>query len=789
MIRQESPNLTVEKKELIMKLRTKMIIGASLLAAIPVILSSFLISSSASQNSSAALRAAEGARLVAARDITKGRIEDYFKFIQNQAVTYSANRMVIDATKEFVRSFKQFKSETNYSMVQARNGLTQFYKSTFNDEYSRRNNGQLASSDNWLSLLNDDSIALQHKLIASNANQLGEKDKLVNLSDQSSYGSAHKKYHPVFRQYQQVFGYYDIFIVDAVSGHIVYSVFKEVDFSTSLINGPFAQSTIGKVFRDAKSLGSGSTIADFAPYSPSYEDPASFIASPITENGKTIGVLIFQMPVDEINEIMTYKGNWQQSGLGESGESYLVGKDSKSRTMSRFLIEDKAQYLAALRDAQIDDTIIKTIEVKGTNIGLQPVDSPGVTKALAGESGFDIFPDYRNVPVLSAYAPVNVTGLDWIILTEIDESEAFAPAEDLKNEILNLSIIVTIGLAIVGLVAGILFSNQITRPVISLSKTLQNIQKTLDLTKRVELNSNDEIGDAGRAFNEMITQFHTSMQEVAAATEQIAAATEQTAVISGQTQTNISEQQQATEQVATAINQMNATVQDVTKNITHTADAAHHAFDETKAGDDLVKQTVISIQSFANQISAVAEAIHQLDKDSENIGSIVDVIKSIADQTNLLALNAAIEAARAGEQGRGFAVVADEVRTLAGRTQESTQEITQMVERLQSGAQQSVNLMNSSSEQIQTVIDQAQLAGSSLVNISSSVNEINEMSTQIAIASEQQVSVTEEINRSLVSINTMATHTSEGAEQTSEASHSLAQLAIQMKNLVMKFKI
>jgi len=766
-----------------------MMLGASILAAVPVIIASFLISSTASQNSEEALQEAAKARLVAARDITKGRVEDYFKFIRNQVITFSSNRMVVDAAKEFSTSFGQFNEQTNYSTNTAKRELETYYQSTFNDEYRRRNNGNTAPVASWISQLDDDSLALQHKLIAANPNPLGEKDNLTKLSDGSNYDQFHQKYHPVFRQYLQKFGYYDIFIVDIQSGDIVYSVFKELDFTTSLINGPFAQTGIGEVFRKAAQLSEGSTIVDFAPYGPSYEDPASFIASPIIDNGEKIGILIFQMPVDAINSILTYEGDWQSSGLGVSGESYLVGPDQKTRTMSRFLIEDKPAYLAALSAANIDSTIVKTIDAKGTNIGLQPVNSSGVTRGLQGEAGFDIYPDYRDVSVLSAFSPIKIEGLQWIILTEIDEAEAFHAATELRNEILTIATLVTLILAAIGFGTGVILAKNITGPVLNLSQTIQQIQQNLDLTRRVDCQSKDEIGDASKAFNEMINQFHQGMEEVSQATEQIASATEETSVISGQTRRNISAQQLATEQVATAINQMTATVQEVTNNISQTAEAAHKAFEETTAGDEVVKQTVKSIRAFADQISEVAGAIHQLEQDSENIGTVVDVIKGIADQTNLLALNAAIEAARAGEQGRGFAVVADEVRTLAGRTQESTEEINQMVERLQSGSRQSVSLMNDSKEQIQEVVEQAKSAGNSLSNISSAVSQINEMSTQIATAAEEQVSVTEEINKNLMEINSMATQTAQGSEQTTQASDSLAELATKMRNLVSQFKI
>ena len=763
--------------------------GACLLAAIPVIIASLIISYSASENSEEALEEAAKSRLIAARNITKKRIEDYFNTIKNQAITFSQNHMIIDATKDFIKAYDHFPAEDNTPLNIATERLTEYYQTTFSEQYGKRNQNRAPSLNQWQGKLSESALLLQYQFIVNNPNPLGEKDKLTQMEGSSQYSSAHTKYHPELRSFLHQFGFYDIFIINADSGKVVYSVFKEIDYATSLFDGPFSETGLAKAYKQALSLTAGTTIVDFSPYPPSYQDPASFIAAPIIDNGRKIGVLVFQMPVATINNIMTYEQQWEENGLGKSGESYIVGEDSKSRTLSRFLIENSQQYISTLRKSGLEASIINTIQAKQTNIGLQPIKTTGVERALAGESGFAIFPDYRNVEVLSAYSPLKINGLSWAIMTEIDKDEAYAPAYKLTDSILNISIVSTLFLALAGLCAGIIFSNKITTPITKFSKLLQTIEKSSDLTQRIENKSSDEIGDAASSLNKMLDQFLLGMQKVSASTEQIATATEQTSSISGETQQNIEHQKIATEQVATAINQLSATVQEVTRNISLSADAAEHAQLETTAGEGIVKQTVADILAFSEHVGEAANSIQVLEKDSENISSVVDVIKSIADQTNLLALNAAIEAARAGEQGRGFAVVADEVRTLAGRTQESTEEINQMVDHLQSSARESVDLMNNNKNQIHGVVKSAQQAGESLNKISIAVNKINMMSTQIATAAEEQVSVTEEINQNLVKINSMATHTSEGSAQTLLASDSLAKLAVNLKNLVEQFKI
>ncbi len=310
-----------------------------------------------------------------------------------------------------------------------------------------------------------------------------------------------------------------------------------------------------------------------------------------------------------------------------------------------------------------------------------------------------------------------------------------------------------------------------------------------DLTTRVQLQVHDEMKDIGEGFNRMAVSFNEVISKLSSSAEQVAASSEELSTVTMQTGQTINEQQSQTEQVATAMNEMNTTVQEVAKNVADTANAANGANEETQAGQRVVNETVAAIQGLAGEIESAAEVIQTVEKDSDSISAVLDVIRGIAEQTNLLALNAAIEAARAGEQGRGFAVVADEVRTLAGRTQESTQEINSMIERLQSGSKKAVMVMNSSREQAQSVVEKAQHAGESLKIISTSVERINDMSSQIASAAEEQHAVTEEINQNIVSISNMAAQTSAGASQTSQSSEELAHLATELQTIVQQFKV
>lgn len=310
-----------------------------------------------------------------------------------------------------------------------------------------------------------------------------------------------------------------------------------------------------------------------------------------------------------------------------------------------------------------------------------------------------------------------------------------------------------------------------------------------DLTSRVKLNGRDELSEIGAAFNAMNAQFETLIQQINGSTSQLAAAAEELAAISKESAENVDLQRLETDQVATAMNEMTATVQEVANNTNGAAGAAEQADQEAKNSGRVVGLTAQGITLLAGEIEKAADVIKRVDSDSQNIGSVLDVIRGIAEQTNLLALNAAIEAARAGEQGRGFAVVADEVRTLAGRTQQSTREIQDMIVTLQGGAREAVQVMEESRQHAQTSVEQARAAAGAIDVITEAVNTINRMNIQIATAAEQQRVTTEEMNRSITRIRDVAEHTAASAEQTTGASDELARLAIQLQNLVGRFTV
>lgn len=771
-----------------MEIRKKLIIACAALAIVPLLVASIFLGYLAVSKSSEAIEDAASRQLISISNIKKDQIESYFNTIKSQVLTLSSSTMIVEAMSQFKVDFKKMGQEADVD--QMRIELASYYSDQFAVEYSKRNNGASANPLQLLSQMDDESITLQYYYIQDNAYPLGNKHNLDAASDGSSYSELHGRYHPPIRDFLDKFGFYDIFLVDNESGDIVYSVFKEMDYTTSLLDGPYANTGIGEAFRAVYKADKRDTVlTDFDAYKPSYDAPASFMATPIFKNNKNIGVLIFQMPIDRINALMTSNEKWQDVGMGVSGETYLVGEDKTLRSQSRFLIEDKPAYLSALKKAGVSAKVINLIDSKNTSIGLQKVDNSSVSQALSGISGYHIIQDYRDVAVLSAFAPVNILGKAWGIIAEIDEQEAFNAKNELASSIQTSTVIICLIIAVIALAIGSYVALSITRPIIALSGVMTDVEMNNNLTLRGTNHSNDEIGKMATAFNSMLEKFQMLIQQVSNSSIQLATASEEVSAVASDSSSNINKQRAETEQVATAMNEMSATVQEVARNAVSAADAANKANEEASDGKGLAEIAANTIQKLANDIDEAAVAVRELESHSDSIGSVLDVIKGIADQTNLLALNAAIEAARAGEQGRGFAVVADEVRTLASRTQVSTQEIQEMIEKLQSGSKQAVSVMELGRTQAQTGATQATDAAQSLVKITTAVATINDMNTQIASAAEEQSLVTEEMNRNIININHASEHAADGATQTTSASEELARLASGLQELIGQFRV
>ncbi len=690
-----------------------------------------LISIYAFINSRNALEKNARDRLSFLLESRKETIALYLDTVKSQVTTQAQSTMIRDAMRRFATSFKQFTQEEFIHFSSDQETMTTRLKTRYIYQESHTLDAPKDARSLWFP--KEWYVQyLQYLYIADNPFPINEKCEMVKAKDNSLYSVVHSEYHPIFHHFTEEFGYHDLFLVEAKTGHIVYSVSKEVDYGTSLLTGPYADTHVAKIFKAAAAAEKPAIFfSDFAMYPVFFNREAAFIAAPIFENKSVIGIIIFQIPVDRINHIMTSGHQWQSVGLGKSGESVLVGPDLKFRSNSRHLFEKPEVLKQQLSDMGVEPQVIDRARQLNTAIGTLSYDIPIVSEALQGKSGVKLTLDYRGVSVLAGYAPLDTLGTRWAIITAIDEDEIFKAFFSLRQAMIFLGVI--------GIVAVLAVGGYLARSI-------------------------------SRPLNEVIGVLSSS---------------------SAQITTSITEQESVARQQASAVQETNATMEELgtsSKLSSEQAQAAaagsQQVLDLSEEGREKMEDMVLGMDTLKEKVDDIAKQILHLSEQTGKIGDITNLVSDFANETKMLAMNAAVEAVRAGEHGKGFSVLSVEIRKLADESKRSAERINALVAEIQKVTNATVMATEEGTKNVNRGAELARATSETFQNVSTAIGEAARNTTQIALNVQQQAIAVKQVVEAMGTLNQGAKETSSGIGQVKAGIQTLNDAARTLKEMV-----
>lgn len=775
-----------------MKIKTRLTIGALLLASIPVTVTGLTSGWIASQVGRDLLQQAAHKQLLSTLENKRAQVQAYFQLVHKQVINFGSNSGTRDAFKLLQNAYADHGSQAGIGDLDVkRQELIDYYQTNLIEPYNLAAPGHGYSAEKLVSLLDTNSLVIQHNYILRNPNSQGEKQNLDAADDPSLYSSTHKQSNSLFRDFVSKFDFEDIFLVDASSNQVVYSVKKNLEFGTSLKEGGFKDTGLAQVYQLAMQDREKTAVSfvDFDAYAPAKGQPGAFLAYKILGFRKPIGVIVLQLSIDKLNAIMTNNGHWREIGLGNSGESYLVAADGTLRSDSRFLIEDKDSYLQGLTTDRENTDISDKIFARGTAIGLHRINTVSVEKALKRETGIDIIHGYRGSEVLSAYTTLNVEGSNWAIISEVDTAEALGAVDNLLESLIKSSGLASLIVLLIAIFLGVfgvkLLSSRFT-VVADRMRDIADGEGSLD--ERLPEKGWDELTDISRDFNRFVSQIQTIVESVAASSNTLSERARDINKDANQSQTRIQQQHEQIDTMSKTVSGISCSVAESAQHTQSAAETAQQARTEAEQGLEVVREAVAAFAEVSADIDRSTEVINRVEEESDNIEEVLKVINGISNQTNLLALNAAIEAARAGESGRGFAVVADEVRSLSHRIQEETSDIQEKIDSLQHGTREAAVTMKASQHRAQQSGKLAERAGQALERITDANSAITSANSKIAEQSQQQDNAIAALSDNMEQANLLAREADTATEGTIQLGQELSQLSKTMDNLVTRFK-
>jgi methyl-accepting chemotaxis protein len=718
--------------------------------------------------------------------VAKGREQALTLFINSQRdllLSLAKNRTTQDALYAMERPFSSYRYEVANPGEQAlKDGMLQWYQQKYQPFANSINPALQLPFDKWLNSASQETLLLQHFYLQTNENPIDKLSALTDRSDGSVYGQQHKKYHQSFLEVTQRYQLQELYLVEAKGLNVVYSVAKSPVFATSLKDGAFAKSalaeTVKQVLAKPKQQWLVSAPASFAGF---FEQQVLFMVAPVFNSlsgtDLPIGALVLQLPVQALTDLTTNQQHWADIGLGHSGESYLISKQHLLVSELRPQLSNSSEFYTKYPD-------IGAIADHYGLSGKLKLQSPEIDAALNGKSGHTETVDYRQVPVLLNYQPVQIGADTYALITQQDKQEAYAALEQLGSNIrwVSLFTVLLLGLCAIGFAYR--FGRAIAAPMVKLSAQLATAANNHDLSLRFAEQGELEIKAMASGLNQFFGKLSALLQQMLAASEDNHRQSAAQLFISQQCKDDVHQQKSALMQLQHVAQQSQQAQQQMQLQLQQAVTAAASANTESTAGQQQVLQLTDFIRQLSAQVDHSTHSMEALQHAAKDIVQVLATIRGVAEQTNLLALNAAIEAARAGEHGRGFAVVADEVRRLSAGTELATKEIQLMLDRLSLSVKDTTAGLEQEQLTTRNCLDKALQTEQALAQTRDAIGLIVEASSAIAGLSDAEVRRSGDISAALDHINQSASATDVAmtelatqAEQQQQLSNELQQSA------------
>lgn len=600
-----------------------------------------------------------------------------------------------------------------------------------------------------------DAITALARLSAEAAARGNNGDRLL---DDEPFRQVFDKYYGLLKTYKNIYNYYDLFLFAPGSGRVVLTVNLENDFGTELARESHHLARAWEKMKQDKTA----LVTDIDRYSPSKDAPAMFILAPVRDGGKIAGAVGVQVSQEEINSIML-----ERTGLGETGETILVGDDLLMRSDSRFK-----------KESTVLDLKVDTIPTRS---------------ARDNKSGVEIIIDYRNTKVLAAYASVDLdhgevigAGFDWSIIAKVDLEELMQPAAALRRRIIFIGVMTFL----VVFILSFFISKGIAAPVKEVSRfVLKAAAGDLETGFSVRKKRSDEIGDLAGAVEKMSTNLRQQILHIREGVNIIAGSGSEISAAARQFASSSSEIAASVNETAASMKQLKQTAVLTNEKAGYMAESSRSVSTTAGAGKKAVDVTVTAMNDIREQMISIADSIVELSEQSRSIGEIIAVVDDIAEQSRLLAVNAAIEAVKAGEYGQGFSVVAAEIKSLADQSRTSTAQVRRIIGDIQQATGQAVLVTEKGNKAVEKGMKQAELSGQSIDTLASSIEETTGVAVQIEATSRQQLAGIEQVVAAVENIDSAITHNAGGAEQLKNSTLDLEELGKRLQKLVEDYNV